>query len=326
MKKILLSSLVMLCAMLSNAQYSTTGFSFQGYASDPEGKALGSVGITVKFTLYSGTDVNLVYAEEQNVSTDAYGVFSATVGKGTSVSAETKTPFAALNLNLYKYKLKVEVKKTAGGSYTTISDAELNAVPYARSAENGVPVGTIVAFAGPIANIPAGWVLCNGAVKDGSQEEWKALYAAIGASWGDGADGAGANFNLPDGRGMFLRGVDGGRGLDDNRTVRGAQTAGGNTGDNVGSVQGDATKRPSNNLTGVTSTDGAHAHNYTDPLIGSFEIQSNTGANNRTKEYPTGNGGTTTTQGNHSHSVTINGGGDAETRPENMAVYYIIKK
>jgi hypothetical protein len=29
--------------------------------------------------------------------------------------------------------------------------------------------------------------------------------------------------------------------------------------------------------------------------------------------------------GTHQHVVTINGGGDTETRPKNMAVYYYIK-
>lgn len=321
MKNLLLTVVIFLTAFAIHAQHSTKGFSFQGYASDPEGKALGSVGITVKFTLYSGTNTNLTYVEEQSLTTDAYGVFSATVGEGTVVGADTKTPYAALNLNLYKYSLKVEVKKTAGGSYTEISDEELNAVPYARSAENGVPVGTIVAFAGPTTTIPDGWALCDGGSKDGTQDEWKALFEAIGTGWG----GSGTTFNLPDCRGMFLRGVDGGRGSDDDAGSRTALVSGGNTGDNVGTYQADENK--SHQHTGNTAGAGAHAHNYNKPNVGSFSLQSNTSdAANRTKEYVNDNGGTTTTNGNHAHAFTTDASGGAETRPENVSVYYIIKK
>lgn len=305
-----------------NAQYSTQGFSFQGYASDPEGKALGSVGITVKYTLYSGTNTNLTYAEEQNVTTDAYGVFTAIVGKGTSVSSETKTPFAALNLNLYAYKLKVEVKKTAGGSYTTLSDELLNAVPYARSAENGVPVGTIVAYGGDITKIPSGWVLCDGASKDGTQEEWKALFAVLGAAWG----GSGNSFNLPDTKGRFLRAVDGGAARDDDAGTRTASNAGGNTGDKVGSFQPDIFK--SHNHTASSSTDGEHTHtlanNHSAPYKGNnADSGSDISAVDNTDRKLND---PTSAAGNHSHTITVNNSGGAETRPENVSVYYIIKK
>jgi microcystin-dependent protein len=339
MKQSLLTTLLILFALGLQAQYSTQGFSFQGYASDPEGKALGSVAITVKYTLYSGTNTNLTYAEEQNVTTDAYGVFTALVGKGTSIGAETKTPFAALNLNLYAYKLKVEVKKTAGGSYTTLSDELLNAVPYARSAENGVPVGTIVAFGGPISGIPAGWALCDGALRDGNQDEWKALFAAIGTSWGTTG---GANFNLPDTRGFFLRGVDGGAGRDEDRSTRFADK-GGNTGDNVGTIQGDQT-RSHNHGGGTTSASGIHDHGLGrngarrtgNGFYGILQIDGQNTLNSadadgsfnqpnldRIHEFPTANDAA---HGEHSHTFTTNNAGGAETRAENVAVYYIIKK
>jgi microcystin-dependent protein len=61
------------------------------------------------------------------------------------------------------------------------------------------------------------------------------LFAAIGTRHGGDVN----NFNIPDYRGRFLRGTDGGVGRDPDRASRSAMNAGGNTGDNVGSIQGD---------------------------------------------------------------------------------------
>ena len=322
MKNLLLTVVIFLTAFTIHAQHSTKGFSFQGYASDPEGKALGSVGITVKFTLYSGTNTNLTYVEEQSLTTDAYGVFSATVGEGTVVGADTKTPYAALNLNLYKYSLKVEVKKTAGGSYTEISDEELNAVPYARSAENGVPVGTIVSFAGPVANIPEGWAICDGTQVDGTQDEWKALYDVLGNTWG----GAGTTFSLPELRGFFLRGWSGdlGTARDENSDTRIALASGGNTGNNVGTYQGGDIQSHSHSA----SSGGAGAHSVSVPFQGTQGgyIPTNQPFRSLQGTDRTSSNNYTVNVGNHSHSVTVSNSGGAETRPENAYVIYIIKK
>ena len=67
-----------------------------------------------------------------------------------------------------------------------------------------IPSGTITAFGGT--NIPAGWLLCDGRLVTSAQ--YPRLYGAIGKSWGGVPDGPIVNFNLPDLRGQFLRGVD----------------------------------------------------------------------------------------------------------------------
>lgn len=107
-----------------------------------------------------------------------------------------------------------------------------------------VPPGLIQPFGG--GNIPFGWLLCDGTPI--SRTTYALLFSAIGTAWGDGsknADGtssgfSGTHFNLPDLRGRFLRGKDGGIARDPDRTSRTAANTGGNSGDNVGSVQGDA--------------------------------------------------------------------------------------
>ena len=72
------------------------------------------------------------------------------------------------------------------------------------------PIGSIVAYAGPIdreefESTNSGWMLCDGRLLNRSDPALAALFTAIGFAWG--GDGAG-RFNLPDLRGYFLRGVD----------------------------------------------------------------------------------------------------------------------
>jgi microcystin-dependent protein len=113
-----------------------------------------------------------------------------------------------------------------------------------------VPPGTIVAFGGHSNKVPDGWLLCDGRALSSSQ--YRELYLVIGTNWGLGLRGVGnLDFNVPDLRGMFLRGVnynrDDGYGDSDatsrkNAVPVGNQNTGGvrsgNSGPNVGSVQG----------------------------------------------------------------------------------------
>lgn len=116
-------------AFMSVAVFAQNGIGFQGIARDPQGNAIPNQTISVKFTI--GT-----FTETQNISTDNFGVFSATIGS-ENTTAFNNIIFANLNDNL-----KVEVDGT------TIYDDKFNTVPFAKAAENGVPAGTIVPFAG----------------------------------------------------------------------------------------------------------------------------------------------------------------------------------
>lgn len=60
---------------------------------------------------------------------------------------------------------------------------------------------------------PSGWLVCDGAAV--SRSTYAGLFAALGTVFGVG-DGV-STFNLPDLRGEFIRGWDGGRGVDEQR-------------------------------------------------------------------------------------------------------------
>jgi len=91
-----------------------------------------------------------------------------------------------------------------------------------------------VGFIKPFGGItpPDGFFECNGASL--LRTSYADLFAEIGFAWG-AVDGT--HFNLPDLRGRFLRGWDHGASRDPDKATRTACNLGGNTGDNVGSVQ-----------------------------------------------------------------------------------------
>ncbi len=150
-----------------------------------------------------------------------------------------------------------------------------------------VPVGCIIPFAGNGTNLPAGWLICDGRAI--SRTTYKTLYESIGVIYGKG-DGS-TTFNLPDYRGMFLRGVDHGAGNDPDSSSRSSQAGGTATGDNVGSRQDDEFK--------------SHNHSYTSFPNSRGDIASG-------RYWQAGGSTTGATGGN-------------ETRPKNVYVNYLIR-
>jgi microcystin-dependent protein len=99
------------------------------------------------------------------------------------------------------------------------------------------PAGEITAFGGLANKVPSGWLLCDGRVVSSGQ--YPRLYAAISTNWGAGIPGSTNDFNLPDMRGIFLRGVDGNAGRDPDKGSR-TNSSGLVVGNAVGSLQSDA--------------------------------------------------------------------------------------
>lgn len=163
-----------------------------------------------------------------------------------------------------------------------------------RQAGRQVPTGTVMPFAGPASLVPAGWLLCDGAELDRTAHA--RLFAVIGTAHGHG-DGA-TTFQLPDYRGMFLRGVDHGRTVDPDRFARG-NFPGGNLDDAVGSYQQDTFRRHGHSLGALGICDAG------DPDGGLFAVF-NLFSHCKRRFSSTANGGN-------------------ETRPHNIYVNYVIK-
>jgi microcystin-dependent protein len=114
-------------------------------------------------------------------------------------------------------------------------------IPITLTPNAAVPVGTYIEYAGNVA--PAGFLKANGAAI--SRTTYAALFGVCGTTYGVG-DGA-TSFNLPDARGVVIRGWDDGRGLDSGR--------------GFGTYQADAfqTHLHTGGSTGTVSNDHTHS-------------------------------------------------------------------
>lgn len=188
-----------------------------------------------------------------------------------------------------------------------------------------VPSGTILPFGGTVA--PAGYLLCDGT--EVQRADYPRLFATVGEAFGAATV---FTFTLPDMRGRFLRGVDGAATNDPDRNSRVAIAPGGSVGNNVGSLQGDARRGISGTVSGTTSSSGPHSHGIP-TRNDDWDEDDGTAANlpgwadDARSTTPVQNNNTTFAAGDHIHSfnVTANFAGDAETRPKNVYVNYIIK-
>ena len=245
MKKLSFIICVLMMSLTSIAQNSGLGFNYQAVVRNADGVLLANSDVNLRISLYPGQQAATpMWIETHKVHTDYSGCFGITVGKGTRERNSVVANYKDINFAAVYYWMKIEILE--GNTYREVSFAQLPSSPYSEVAYNATltfPAGIIIPFAGPAENIPDGWLSCDGSAV--SRSDYANLYKAIGVCWGTG-DGA-TTFNLPDLRGMFLRGVSGDSGNDpdaDNRVL--LTDNGGNTGNKVGSYQGDAIR----NITG----------------------------------------------------------------------------
>lgn len=99
------------------------------------------------------------------------------------------------------------------GRYTVTYNTTLSGWVLNGHVAVAVPTGSIIAHGASSA--PTGYLPCDGA--EVSRTTYAALFAVVGTTYGVG-DGS-TTFDLPDLRGEFLRGLDGGRGIDTGRTM-----------------------------------------------------------------------------------------------------------
>ena len=192
---------------------------------------------------------------------------------------------------------------------------------------SAVPTGAVFQWDLPTA--PTGYLLQNGAAV--SRTTYAALFALYGTTFGAG-DGS-TTFNLPDKRGLFIRGHDAGRGIDPGRTLGSFQDQLlGSHGHGVNDPwHAHSTNEPqhahlvrggsidtSSQFTGITnstsnSVGGAHSSSLTYALTGS--------------DGGTLIGYTLTGVGIYGATtgISIQATGGAENRPKNFSVNFIVK-
>ncbi len=148
--------------------------------------------------------------------------------------------------------------------------------------------GMIIAYSGPIDNTDfrdrmrhLGWLVCDGAQIE--RAKYPRLLTSIGVTYGPGDNST--TFNLPDLRGVFLRGLDATRGLDPDRRLGSLQ---------MGAVQ-------------------THTHVFGNE-------NANESGTQRAVWFATNNPGN-----RNNFTTEPNADGAAETRPVNMPIHYLIR-
>lgn len=133
----------------------------------------------------------------------------------TTISVNTLTPVHVFMSSDEGYHQLLPKAIQSGGVYEIVYTAEDNqwillnptyVLPDPLELHRIIPIGTICAFA--MNRVPNGWLACNGQAV--SRKTYKDLLDVIGLTYGIG-DGD-QTFNVPDLRGVFLRGLDAGGG------------------------------------------------------------------------------------------------------------------
>jgi hypothetical protein len=294
--KLLLLLSFMLCAVTANyAQISATqaGIAVQGIARDANNTALASKNISLVFTFYyldATKNRQTILLKKENLTTDSFGVFSTVIDPGAGNNSMFANNVAYLEIKI---------------GDVIISDEQLRHVPYAISANNGVPTGCIMPFIGTA--VPEGWLLCDGKTNVPNPS---ALYDLIGNK-------------TPDLRAMFLRGT-------------GTNEVPGYTdysGPALKNIQGQDLIAHKHTITKVeTSESGEHTH--TDGAYN--QLLKNDGLETSPGKDPANGDGEVNIAssrlipkaGKHTHTLsgsTDENGVAKETRPVNYGVNYIIK-
>ena len=241
-----------------------------------------------------------------------------------------------------RYNYKVQVKISEGNYGSVLLEREYSIAP--AGSGSAFPIGSVIAYLGNNGNIAGmeanGWFKCDGRSISG-------LSAALSADEITAFTNVVGN-NLPDLRGMFLRGVDQGRGYDDDAGSR----TGGESTTGVRSYQGckveditstgTAASAGNHGHTGSAAQGGDHSHSYVDTYFSEYNGGSTNQKGSGSSDHDNDDWNKTRNtelSGTHTHSITIDdavahthsvsvsydAGGGNETRPENTAVYYLIR-
>jgi microcystin-dependent protein len=296
-KLLFLSFLMLLMVTTNYAQSSAniSGVAVQGIARDDNNTALINASVRFAFTIYDKSSGDEVHTEDLTITTDEFGVFSHTI----AIPTEKYAIFGGKVL-----WLKIE------DDNDVISDEVFKHVPYAISANNGVPTGSIMPFIG--STPPPGWALCNGLPIPNANGEGENLILLQGG-----------NGNTPNLQGMFLRGT-------------GTSPVNNEAGPALMATQQDAFESHTPNVTVDVVPAGRHRH-----TIEQLPQDSQTGTPNdmahlNVSAFSDEKWAAITPQGtnalseapDHDHPVNVtvtNSGGGTETRPVNFGVNYIIK-
>jgi hypothetical protein len=281
-------------------------FDIQGRLLDKDNKPYKDGEYSLTFRLYDGVRENPLYEEKDTKVNVLHGVFNYTLGAGQynlpkfdqelllgiqiAGEAELKPRLrigSVPTASIAKEAKFADTAKFSLSSETSHFSVRSDTATYALN--TSVPIGCIMPFAGTPDRLPQEWMICDGRAL--SSKVYPDLKFVIGTNWGTG-EGKEIDFNIPDLRGLFLRGVDDGAGRDPKAYARESYKPGANSGAGVGSYQASSDGRD-DDCDGIPET-----------LFGGGKPSGNTLSSKYKNTYSSAK---------------------SEARPKNVAVFYIIK-
>jgi hypothetical protein len=328
---IIIASTMLLAPTLASAQMPRV-ITYQGILTNADGTTFAGTQATVGWQLLSDSST-IVASDVATVTTIRRGAFSLAIDLSSTLVNFARPlflrilfdgeSFEPVRLTAVPYAFYADSSRTAGfallSARASVADSSVRSAfaaaaaiatsatsattattatsaDSARAAGNGVPVGTIIAYFGEVTDsIPnTGWLVCRGQSIAG--------YPKLSATLGPLA---------PDLRGMFLRGANLGR--SDTLADPGGRT-GGTPLQKIGSLQSDAFGRHNHS----SDTSG-----FVPP--GAFGLIRRSLVTDTTTAATTDSVASGTEPNLRLSPGTIPMQGAAETRPNNMAVNWLIK-
>ncbi|MBQ4376691.1 MAG: hypothetical protein II793_03245 [Bacteroidales bacterium] len=149
MKNIFFILIVLLLPAILWAQ-APQAFGYQAIVVNADNTLIANQQIGLRISLLPGSaDAEPLYSETHAPTTNANGLFSIEIGRGTPISA---LPIDSVDWTLGTYFLKSEIDPEGGSNYTIVSTMQLMSVPYALHANTA---SSLVGFADSLKQLRA---------------------------------------------------------------------------------------------------------------------------------------------------------------------------
>lgn len=138
MKKTLIFCLLAILSVVSIHSYAQApqAFKYQSVARNASGLPIASANIGVRVRIHNLTETGaVVYSETHTAATNAFGVFSLSIGGGTPQFGAFNTIDWASGAKF----IEIEADFSGGTTYTSMGASQLLSVPYALYSSNGTP-------------------------------------------------------------------------------------------------------------------------------------------------------------------------------------------
>jgi hypothetical protein len=173
---------------------------------------------------------------------------------------------------------KLLIHQSTSNSFNAKFEVSMVNMPFAGYANAGTFIaGQILAFSS--VTPPANFLYCNGQTVN--RADYPELFSAIGTTYGAG--NGSTTFHIPDFRGQFLRGFDDTANRDPDKASRTAMNSGGNTGNNIGSIQSDQFKSHDHDTGQHPSGGLAPPYNGSYPVADATTIRTGFSGGNETR-------------------------------------------